>query len=62
MKKHFIQFIGVLNKSNIFIFFPIAQMAAKYAKIDRVDRLELGFQQVPLVQNFYFHNSIVKHQ
>ena len=38
-------------------------MAAKCAKIDRVDSLDTGFQQVPLIQNFWnFHNIVMEHQ
>ena len=29
----------------------MVKMASIYAKIDRVDSLDAGFQQVPLVQN-----------
>ena len=38
-------------------------MAAKYAKIDRVGNLDVGFQQVTLAQNFLnFHNIVIEHQ
>ena len=38
-------------------------MAAKYAKIDRVSSLEVGFQQVAFVQNFLnFHDAIMENQ
>ena len=38
-------------------------MAAKYAKIDRVDTFDADFQQVPLVQNFWnFPNIVMDHQ
>ena len=32
--------------------FSHGKVAAKYAEIDKVGKLEAGFQQVPLVQNF----------
>ena len=36
-------------------------MAANYAEIGRVDKLEADFQQVPL--NFWnFHNIVMKHE
>ena len=32
-------------------------------KVDRVGSLDAGFQQVPLVQNFWnFHNILMEHQ
>ena len=38
-------------------------MVAKYAKLERVDRLAANFQQAPLVQNFWnFHNIVIEHQ
>ena len=38
-------------------------MAANYAKIDRVGRLEAGFEHVSIVQDLWnFHNIIVKDQ
>ena len=40
------------KKIEYFHFFPKINMAAKHAKIDRVDSLDSSFQQVPLVQNF----------
>ena len=38
-------------------------MAAKYSKMDRVGSMDAGFQQVPLVQNFWkFHSIDMEHQ
>ena len=41
----------VLKKLSIFTF-PHGKMVIKYAEIGRVGKLEIGFQQVSLVQNF----------
>ena len=46
---------------NIFIFL-ITKMVAKYTDIGKV-KLEAGFQQVPIVQNFCnFHNIVIIRQ
>ena len=38
-------------------------MAAKYAEIGREGKLETGFQQILLVQNFWnFHNIVMEYQ
>ena len=38
-------------------------MAAKYAEIGKVRKLEEGFKPVLLVQNFWnFHNIVKEHQ
>ena len=38
-------------------------MAAKYAEIGRVDKIEAGFQQGPLVQIFWnVHTIVMEHQ
>ena len=50
------------TQKQIFSFFPIVKVAAKYAKIDRVGNLDVGFQQVTLAQNFWnFHNIVIEH-
>ena len=50
------------KKNQIFSFFLILKMAAIYAEIGRVGKLEAGFQQVPIVQNFCnFHIVMVHH-
>ena len=59
--KRLILFIG-FKKSNILIF-PIVKMAANYAEIGRVCKLETDFQQVQRVQMFWNFDCIVmKHQ
>ena len=50
--KSFILVIGFKKILNIFIF-SIIKMAAKYAEICRVGKLEAGFQQVPHFQKFW---------
>ena len=46
----------VLKESNIFTL----PMTAKYTKIDMVGSLDIGFQQVPLVQNFWnIHSNVM---
>ena len=38
-------------------------MAAKYAENDRLGKLEAGFQQIRLVQNFQnLYNIVIEHQ
>ena len=45
------------------LHFPIVKMPSDYANIDRVGGLNVGFQQVPLVQNFLkFFSVVMEHQ
>ena len=45
-----------------YFYFLIVKMAANYAKIGRVGRLQAGFEQVPVQTLWNFHNIVVKHQ
>ena len=59
--KSFNLLIGFKNL-NIFIFTTV-KMAAKYAEIARVGKLQADFKQVPHVQNFWnFHNIVMEQQ
>ena len=50
-------------KTRKITFLSIVKVAAKYAIIDRVGSLDAGFQQIPLVQNFWnFHDIVMEHQ
>ena len=51
------------KNKQIYSLFPILKMAANYAEICKVGKLEAGFQQVPFGQIFRnFHNIVVKYQ
>ena len=56
--KSFILVIG-FKKIWIFSFFQTVKMTANYAEIGRVGKPEAGFQQVPLVKNFWNIHNIV---
>ena len=47
---HFFFFFFFFVFNRIFYFFPIVKMATICAKIERIGRLETGFQQFPLVR------------
>ena len=63
MQKRFILVNG-LKKTHIFLFFFIVKMAAKYARLDRVDSFDESFQQVTLVKNFLncYGTSVIYNQ
>ena len=51
------------KKFEYFHFSPAVKTAAKYANIDKVGRLDTGFQQDLVVQNFWlFHSIVMQHQ
>ena len=57
----------VLKKTNIFIFFPIAEKASIYAEIGRVGNLKASFQQVfffffKVLWNVHYMHIVRKHQ